>query len=88
VNKTYLIIGGIVAVVAVLFLFSRSQATASAAANQPGLLSNYGGGGQGVEIGTVLDATSAGLGAISNLATAFGSGSSGSNDPGLEDYSV
>ena len=85
-SKTTLVIGGIVAVIAVLFLVSRSQRASVAALNQPGLLytpTQY----QGGTLGNILDATQVGVSAISNLRAAFGSGGSGSNDPGLEDYS-
>ena len=84
-SKTTLIVGGIVAVLAILFLASRSQRQAYTSLNQPGLLytpSQM----QGGTVGQVLDSIQVGVGAISNLRAAFGSGDSGSNDPGLDSY--
>ena len=81
-NKTGLIIGGVaIAGIFLYFLVSKQQTAQSQALNQPGLSS-----GATSALGTVSSLLS-GSGALSGLSDAFGSGDSGSNDPGLYDSS-
>ena len=83
-NKTVLIVGGIAIVGVVIFLAVKNQQTQAAYLNQPGLVSAPQSGRIG-GIGAYLN--DANVNAISDLASSFAPGATGTNDPGLEDDS-